>query len=441
MSAKALVSPRASLGNDNQVVSLHQYYAVLIENKGRMNDRRNHAPVKGKSQLLTKRFYSYILALCCFCCCIVPYVGYQIFLTHRSIQARKEAIVGQRHASLPNTILASLIPNQAPTEEVLRKIKSSSVQIYNHSYSSSGSGVIIDKTKGWILTNKHVIERTTGFQVMVNTNPRESKKAKVVYKASHYDLAILEVPGGLCEFANLEAVTYARQPYIVKNMHAISFGYGHREPAFHQYRVKKSAILEPLFETDGLMWHELIYLLNDYIGNGQPGQSGSGMFTMNGDLIGLLVGGAQKDNMVQTVVIPIDQIRYVIDFFHQKYQPGKCLLGDRSGIHVGQVPLHCMEELEETKLSMAQDWLQKHIAANGMQSRHSLNALIVVSSQQENLCFLDVILEVNGTPVDTIASFYATLRREKGDSVQLKILRGNYLIDTTVAKELPINIS
>src|SRR5260370_22318351 len=64
---------------------------------------------------------------------------------------------------------------------------------------ATGSGVIVDTSLGYVLTNAHVVENASSIEVTTKDNRR--LKARLIGRDADTDIAVLQIPGG-----NLAAV-------------------------------------------------------------------------------------------------------------------------------------------------------------------------------------------------------------------------------------------
>jgi serine protease Do len=94
----------------------------------------------------------------------------------RMVEDLGGAVVNVRAAGLVTGGPASLYPNARPD-------------------SSLGSGFIVDREAGYVLTNHHIVDQATGLRVIFAGG--EERDVRVIGRAPHLDIALLEVSGGL----------------------------------------------------------------------------------------------------------------------------------------------------------------------------------------------------------------------------------------------------
>jgi serine protease Do len=94
----------------------------------------------------------------------------------RTVDDLGGAVVNVRAAGQVTGGPASLYPNARPD-------------------SSLGSGFIVDREAGYVLTNHHIVDQATGLRVMFASG--EERDARVIGRAPHLDIALLELSGVL----------------------------------------------------------------------------------------------------------------------------------------------------------------------------------------------------------------------------------------------------
>jgi len=165
---------------------------------------------------------------------------------------------------------------------------------------SLGSGVIIDGKGGYILTNEHVIARSTKIRVVLK-DEREFK-AELVGAAPDFDLAVLKINSK----ETLPAIEMGHSDDLMIGEAVIAignpFGFSHTVTtgvisALNRSIQIKDRIYRDFIQTDASI---------------NPGNSGGPLLNINGDLIGINTAIYSKAQGIG-FAIPINKARRVID--------------------------------------------------------------------------------------------------------------------------------
>jgi len=165
---------------------------------------------------------------------------------------------------------------------------------------SLGSGVIIDKRRGYILTNEHVIARSTKIRVVLQ-DEREFE-AELVGAAPDFDLAVLKIASG----EPLPAIEMGNSDDLMIGETVIAIG----NPFGFSQTVTTGVIsaLNRAVQTEDRIYRDFIQ--TDASIN--PGNSGGPLLNINGDLIGINTAIYSKAQGIG-FAIPINKARRVID--------------------------------------------------------------------------------------------------------------------------------
>lgn len=165
---------------------------------------------------------------------------------------------------------------------------------------SLGSGVIVDGTQGFILTNHHVIEGTS--QIIVKLVDNREFEAQVVGSDPDSDLAVLKI---LAE-GNLPSIKMGDSDGIMigETVLAIGnpFGLSHTVTtgvisALHRSVKSQSQVYNDLVQTDASI---------------NPGNSGGPLLNIDGELIGINTAIYAKAQGIG-FAIPINKARRILD--------------------------------------------------------------------------------------------------------------------------------
>jgi len=169
-----------------------------------------------------------------------------------------------------------------------------------------GSGVIIDKDKGYILTNNHVIDDANEIKIIL-FDKREIE-AEVLGTDPLSDLAVLKIDADNLSQANMgnsnnleigEWVIAIGSPFGLHLNHTVTSG-------IVSAKGRSDVISRANFEN---------FIQHDAAIN--PGNSGGALFDLNGDLIGIntaiATDGYSRSNAGVGFAIPINQAKRVME--------------------------------------------------------------------------------------------------------------------------------
>jgi Do/DeqQ family serine protease len=166
---------------------------------------------------------------------------------------------------------------------------------------ATGSGVIVDATRGYILTNGHVVENATRIEVTTKDNRRLT--AKLVGRDSDTDVAVLQIPAD-----NLTAVPMGESDQLQVGDFVLAIG-----NPFGLGQTVTSGIVSALGRSGlGIEGYEDFIQTDASI---NPGNSGGPLVNLRGQCVGintaiLAPGGA---NIGIGFAVPIDMARRVMD--------------------------------------------------------------------------------------------------------------------------------
>jgi len=171
---------------------------------------------------------------------------------------------------------------------------------------SLGSGVIIDKINGYIVTNNHVVERAESIKIVLYDD-REFE-AEVIGKHEQTDLAVLKI-----EADNLRQVDMGNSDKLEPGEWVIAIG----SPfGINLNHTVTAGIISATGRSDVISARNFEdFIQHDAAIN--PGNSGGGLFNLNGELIGIntaiATDGFSKSNAGVGFAIPINQAKRVVD--------------------------------------------------------------------------------------------------------------------------------
>jgi S1-C subfamily serine protease len=160
------------------------------------------------------------------------------------------------------------------------------VSAYQDPGSWGGTGFIVDKKQGLILTNNHVIGRASIGNYFVTFQNGRQSDAKLIYYDSWQDYAFLQVNIDEIPDSAVE-ITFAKdKPKLDQKVFIVGNNEG-REFSFHD------GYISGLYEIDGEM-PQGSYIVNL---NSAGGSSGSPLINDNNEAIGIIYGGSKTYSM------------------------------------------------------------------------------------------------------------------------------------------------
>lgn len=267
---------------------------------------------------------------------------------------------------------------------------------------TTGSGVIIDAEKGYIITNHHVIENAE--EIFVLLHDKRKLAAKLIGADPDTDIALLQVaerdliaiPLGNSDKLEVgDFIVAIGNPFGLK--HTVTFG-----------------IVSALGRNNlGIENYENFIQVDASI---NPGNSGGALVNLNGELVGINtaiishVGG----NIGIGFAIPIDMAKLVVD-----------QLAEHGEVSRGQLGIHI------------QDMDEKLAKVMGLDFNHGVIITKVVagsSSEAAGLKSGDVIITVDGKKIDNTRNLRNIVGLKQVDEVvELEIIRNG--------KELNIKVN
>lgn len=254
---------------------------------------------------------------------------------------------------------------------------------------SLGSGVIID-SRGYILTNAHVIEKASKIFVALPDSKKELE-AELVGKEERIDLAVLKVSEDKV-LPHIEPF-HANDLLVGETVIAIGnpLGLGHS--------VTTGVVSAPRRRIPVGDNSFSVFIQTDALIN--PGNSGGPLLNINGELIGINTAIARQAQGIG-FSIPIDNVKRVLDDLIKHGKVRRAYLGIMAG-PVGKIFNNEMGK---------QGVLIKEVEPKSPAAKAGIR-------------YGDVILEMDNTPVATPAEFRSLLATySPRNTLNLQILRG-----------------
>ena len=293
--------------------------------------------------------------------------------------------------------------------EIYTKKKTTNYYFGNGESQGAGSGVIISED-GYIVTNFHVVN--DAYEIVIKLNSGESFEATVIGLDSRSDLALLKIDAN-----NLNYSSFADSDQIVLGQDVIAIG-----NPLGQGLTASTGIISALEKE--------IYLNNVYMDLLQTdasineGNSGGGLFDLNGNIVGIINSKSSSSNYLSATVegmgyaIPANRAIHILSNLKEYgYVKDRAALG----IKTGSASTNSFFYKESNGLLILEV-----IEGGGAQK----------AGIQEN----DLIIEADGEKITTYATLNKVLEKhEIGDTINVKVLRNDKELDFEVTLTETIN--
>lgn len=269
----------------------------------------------------------------------------------------------------------------------------------------AGSGVIVDATNGYVITNNHVIDKAD--EIYVVFKDKRQIKAEVVGTDDETDIAVLKIKAD-----NLTAVPIGTSANLQVGDFVVAignpFGLGHTVTSGIVSALGRSGLgienYEDFIQTDASI---------------NPGNSGGALINLKGELIGINTAILSRTggNVGIGFAIPIDMVRTTMD---QLVQHGKIERG-QLGVQIQDITPELSEALG---LTVNQGAVIARVQPDS-------------PAEKAGLKDGDVVVAFNGTPVDGASDLRNRVGQLRiGAKVTLDILRDGKkrVIDVVVGK-------
>ena len=257
-----------------------------------------------------------------------------------------------------------------------------------------GSGVIVNATKGYVLTNNHVIDNAS--EILVTLKDGRKLVAELIGTDPQTDIALLKVNA-----SNLQAVKLSDSDKLRVGDFALAIGH-----PFGLDQTVTSGIVSGLGRSGlGIEGYEDFIQTDASI---NPGNSGGALVNLHGELIGINTAIFSKSggNIGIGFAIPVNMAKSVMD---QLIKHGT--------IQRGILGVQIQDLTPELASALGVDATTKGaIVAQVIPGSSALKAGVKSG---------DIIIGVNGRSIENSTSLrnYIGLKRP-GDKAKLKILRG-----------------
>jgi len=275
---------------------------------------------------------------------------------------------------------------------------------------SLGSGVIIDGSKGLILTNAHVIQKTGTIKVILQ-NELEFE-ARIVGADPDSDLAVLKIESEL----RLPAINMGSSDDLMIGETVIAignpFGFSHTVTTGVVSAVNRS------IRADERVYHDFIQIDASI----NPGNSGGPLLNINGDLIGINTAIYAKAQGIG-FAIPISKARKIISDLIQYGEVKQAWIG---------ITVQDMDETLASYLAVAG---KKGVIIQSVESRSP--------AEEAGLMEGDIIFAIGSKKVHSVADYESAAKSlVAGDTMQAGLWRnGNEKTIAVKTRVFPLELA
>jgi S1-C subfamily serine protease len=278
---------------------------------------------------------------------------------------------------------------------------------------SSGSGSIID-TRGYVLTNNHVIENA--HRVFINLADGSQYEGSLVGTDPENDIAVLKfnpprgtelttIPYG--DSSNLlvgQKVLAIGNPFALERTLTVGIVSGLGRPI----QTSRNRIIRDMIQTDASI---------------NPGNSGGPLLDTQGRMIGIntMIVSPSGGSVGIGFAVPVNTAKRVVN---EIMQYGKVRRGWIDATVVQIFP----SLVRYAKLPVDQGLLISRTTKGGLAEKAGLRQGTEPVQYGRSVIYLggDIITSVNGMKTNTLADLYSSLEACKpGDVVNVEIIRGN----------------
>jgi len=277
---------------------------------------------------------------------------------------------------------------------------------------SSGSGSIID-TRGYVLTNNHVIENA--HRVFINLADGTQFEGSVIGVDSENDLAVVkfEPPSGMdlvtIPYGDSGSLRVGQKVLAIGNPFALerTLTVGIVSGLGRPIQTSRNRIIRDMIQTDASI---------------NPGNSGGPLLDTHGRMIGIntMIYSTSGGSVGIGFAVPVNTAKRVVN---ELIQFGRVRRGWIDATVVQIFP----SLVRYARLPVDSGLLVSRTQRGGLAERAGLRQGTEPVQYGRSVIYLggDIIVSVNGINTNTLADYYAALEANKpGDTVPVVIIRG-----------------
>lgn len=304
----------------------------------------------------------------------------------------------------PTELPAPFEPGDNPIVRIADTVGPAVVSITNYQsgffisphYASSGSGVIFDSRKGYIVTNFHVVDNADRLVVSLDEN--RQYEAKLIGGDRRTDLAVLQI-----DAPNLPEAKFGDSSKIRVGETAIAIGNPLGEFARSVTVGVISALNRELtVQSSGGMEITLELIQTDAAIN--PGNSGGALVNTRGEVIGINSAKITREDVEgMGFAIPINDVRPIVKQLIEKGRVSRPFIG--------------ITDFSEITEKMSQ-WYDVPVGI------HVGGVVRGGPADRAGMKPNDIIVQLNDEKIETLSDLYNFLKEHKvGDKVKVVVFR------------------
>lgn len=290
--------------------------------------------------------------------------------------------------------------NQNSVVEIRTESVATDLWMQQYITQGAGSGVIIE-SKGYILTNNHVIEGANKITVKLRSG--KEYKAKLIATDPLTDIAVIQIKAN-----NLSTATLGDSSKLVVGDLAVAIG----NPLGQLGGTATTGIISALDRDLTIDGKKMTLLQTDASIN--PGNSGGGLFNQYGELIGLVVAKSSGSDVEGLgFAIPSNQVKSIAA---DLIKNGK--ISDRPIIGINIENINSAELAIQRGYQMTGVYVADVVRANAKKAGFRVG---------------DMIYYVEDARIDSSGTLSSELQKYKiGDKVKIIVVRDNKTVELNV---------
>ena len=278
----------------------------------------------------------------------------------------------------------------------------------------SGTGFIVDKARGIIATNEHVVDSTSVTTLKVTFHNGRKLDARVLYVDPLVDFAFVQVPPESLKDMDIAALLLAKdEPQIGTQVTIVGSNEG------YQFSVHEGQITN-LYDTTGFFSHRYYGLSS----NTRGGSSGSPLVDARGQVIAIKSAGSDGGH---NFAIPSLYLRDAL----MRVQEGRRPLRRWTGLSARPVSLDDAHRFYHFPEKEIDGYAARHVEAKSQ----ALVVLKCLGGTPSSSAFQlgDVIWRVNGQEIGADHYLLDKIVNQTEGPLTFQVWRGEKLIELTVA--------
>ncbi|MDA3952814.1 MAG: Do family serine endopeptidase [Bacteroidales bacterium] len=263
---------------------------------------------------------------------------------------------------------------------------------------SFGSGVIISED-GYIVTNFHVVEKSSEIQIVLND--KRTFKAELIGKDAGTDLAVLKV-----ESSNLPNISFGNSDILKVGEWVLAVG-----NPFNLTSTVTAGIVSAKARNINILREQSQYPIESFIQTDAAvnrGNSGGALVNLNGDLIGInsAIISPSGSYSGYSFAVPVNLVKKVVTDIIKYGEVQRAVLG----VSINNID---SEKADELNLSKIEGVLIADVTKDG-------------AANEVGLKVNDVILEINSIKVNSSAELMEQIGKyHPGETINITINRNN----------------